>query len=85
MKKQTINLEEFSRLAFYKWQLSGKRSMNTFLFSILKKYNLTDKQFQTIIDMTQMKIETYEKEQEKELMNDIENELSTIEIYGDVY
>jgi hypothetical protein len=35
--------------------------------------------------MTQMKIETYEKEQEKELMNDIENELSTIEIYGDVY
>ena len=85
MKKQTINLEEFARLAFYKWQLSGKRSMNTFLFSVLKKYNLTDKQFQTIIDMTQMKIETYEKEQEKELMNNIENELSTIEIYGDVY
>ena len=85
MKKQAINLEEFARLAFYKWQLSGKRSMNTFLFSILKKYNLTDKQFQTIIDMTQMKIDNYEREKEKELMNDIENELNTIEIYGDVY
>lgn len=81
----SINLEELSRLAFYKWQLNGKRSMNTFLFSLLKKYNLTDKQFQTIIDMTQIRIDKYEEEQNEKLMNDIENELNTIEIFGDVY
>jgi len=85
MKKQPINLEEFSRLAFYKWQLNGKRSMNTFLFSLLKKYELSDKQFQTLIDMTQKRVQDFEDEQNKETNDEIELELNSIIIYGDVY
>lgn len=85
MKKQPINLEEFSRLAFYKWQLNGKRSMNTFLFSLLKKYELSDKQFQTLIDMTQKRVEDFEEKQNSAANDEIELELKNIIIYGDVY
>lgn len=85
MSNKVINIEELSRLAFYKWQLNGKKSMNTFLFSLLKKYELTDKQFQLLIDMTQKRIRDFEIEREKEETDSIEQELNDIIIYGDVY
>lgn len=85
MSNKVVNIEELSRLAFYKWQLNGKKSMNTFLFSLLKKYELTDKQFQLLIDMSQKRIRNFEMEREKEETNNIEQELNDIIIYGDVY
>lgn len=85
MSNKVVNIEELSRLAFYKWQLNGKKSMNTFLFSLLKKYELTDKQFQLLIDMSQKRIRDFEMEREKEETNNIEQELNDIIIYGDVY
>lgn len=85
MSNKVVNIEELSRLAFYKWQLNGKKSMNTFLFSLLKKYELTDKQFQLLIDMSQKRIRDFEIEREKEETNNIEQELNDIIIYGDVY
>lgn len=85
MSNKVVNIEELSRLAFYKWQLNGKKSMNTFLFSLLKKYELTDKQFQLLIDMSQKRIRDFEIEREKEETDSIEQELNDIIIYGDVY
>lgn len=83
MKNKAIpTKEEISRLAFYKWQLSGKRAMNTLLFSALKKYDLTDNEFQSIIDMTNQKIIDFNKETETKESKLFEKESQSITIVG---
>ena len=84
MNKISYNINELSRLAFYKWQLSGKKSMNTFLFTTLKKYGLNDKEFQKLIDNTYKRIDEYQSKQDEKITNEIEDELNNIIIYGDV-
>lgn len=60
-----MELQEIERLAFLKYRLSGKKSMNTFLFSQAKKYKLSDAQIETLINNLEKKIENAQKENAK--------------------
>lgn len=68
-------IKEIIRLAFWKYRLSGKRSMNTYIFSEAKKNYLTDDELNYIIDIMELKIIEYKKAKEKqdteELMKDL--------------
>lgn len=59
-----MNLSEIERLSFIKYKLSGKKSMNTFIFTQAKINNLTDAQIDQLIINLQKKIKMY---QEKEI------------------
>lgn len=45
-----MELKEIERLAFLKYRLSGKKSMNTFIFTQAKNNKLTDKEIETLIN-----------------------------------
>lgn len=53
-----MNLQEIERLAFLKYRLSGKRSMNTFIFTQAKINKLTDKEIDTLINNLNKKIQS---------------------------
>lgn len=54
-----MNLQEIERLAFLKYRLSGKKSMNTFIFTQAKTNKLTDKEIETLIDNLNKKIKKH--------------------------
>ena len=58
-KKPDIN--EIIRLAFAKYMLSSKKSMNTFIFTQAKNNNLTDDEIDKIIDVLNKKIQNYKQ------------------------
>lgn len=63
-----MDILEIIRLAFLKYKLSGKRSMNTFIFTQAKNNKLTDAQIDYILENLDKKIEEYIAEKkEKEL------------------
>lgn len=68
-------IKEIIRLAFWKYRLSGKKSMNTYIFSQAKKNYLTDDEINYIIDESNQKIKEYkenkEKQEAEELMKDL--------------
>lgn len=64
-KKQDIDILEIIRLAFLKYKLSGRRSMNTFIFTQAKNNKLTDEQIDYILEDLEKKIKKYTKQQEK--------------------
>lgn len=55
--KEKISINEIIRLAFLKYRLSGRRSMNTFIFTEAKTNKLTDEQIELIIDTLESRIE----------------------------
>lgn len=61
-----MDLNEIIRLAFLKYRLSGRRSMNTFIFTQAKKNNLTDKEIDKVIDTLEEKIQQYQEETQQE-------------------
>ena len=64
-----MEILEIIRLAFLKYKLSGKRSMNTFIFTQAKNNKLTDAQINYILENLDKKIEEYTAEKkEKELI-----------------
>ena len=67
MKKvEILEINEIIRLAFLKYKLSGRRSMNTFIFTQAKNNKLTDEQIESIIDTLENKInEQQQKEKQK--------------------
>lgn len=67
-----VDLEEIVRFAFLKYRLSGKKSMNTYIFSQAKKYNLNDKQIDDLIDVLEMKIQLYLEEKHRKEIADLE-------------
>lgn len=56
-----MNLQEIERLAFLKYRLSGKKSMNTFIFTQAKDNKLTDEQIENILNELEKKINLYNK------------------------
>lgn len=63
-----MDILEIIRLAFLKYKLSGKRSMNTFIFTQAKNNKLTDVQIDYILQNLDKKIKEYTAEKkEKEL------------------
>lgn len=58
-------IDEIIRLSFLKYKLSGRRSMNTFIFSEVKKNELTDVQIDAILDILEKKIKKYDEEKNK--------------------
>lgn len=58
-----MDLKEIERLAFLKYRLSGKKSMNTFLFTQAKANNLTDLQIETLINKLNERIQEEQKKQ----------------------
>ena len=67
MKKvEILEINEIIRLAFLKYKLSGRRNMNTFIFTQAKNNKLTDEQIENIIDTLENKInEQQQKEKQK--------------------
>lgn len=74
-----MDIKEIIRLAFLKYRLSGKKSMNTFIFSQVKKNNLSDEQIDEILNKLDNKIKRLEEEKkqqyEKEMQEEIEKAL----------
>jgi len=60
-----MSAEEIIRLAFLKYKLSSKRSMNTFIFTQAKNNKLTDEEIETILDTLDNKIQTFEEEKKR--------------------
>lgn len=58
---------EIIRLAFLKFRLSGRRSMNTFIFTQAKNNKLTDEEIDNILSDLDKKIKEYTKQQKKSL------------------
>ena len=58
-----MNLQEIERLAFLKYRLSGKKSMNTFIFTQAKNNKLTDKEIDRLINNLNKKISKYAEKQ----------------------
>lgn len=54
-----MNLKEIERLAFLKYRLSGKKSMNTFIFTQAKTNNLTDKDIDKLINNLNKRIKKH--------------------------
>lgn len=54
-----MDLQEIERLAFLRYKLSGKKSMNTFIFSQAKINKLTDKEIDTLINNLDERIKEY--------------------------
>ncbi len=62
-----MDIKEIIRLAFLKYRLSGRRSMNTFIFTQAKNSKLTDEEIENILDTLENKItEHQEKNKQKE-------------------
>lgn len=60
-----MDILEIIRLAFLKYKLSGRRSMNTFIFAQAKNNKLTDVQIDYILEDLEKKIKEYQKKNEK--------------------
>lgn len=54
-----MEFEEIERLAFLKYKLSGKKSMNSFIFSQVKNNKLTDEEIDLLINNLNKKIKKY--------------------------
>ena len=62
-----MNLQEIERLAFLKYRLSGKRSMNTFIFTQAKINKLTDTEIDKLLNNLNKKITQQQKKQAEAL------------------
>ena len=61
-----MNLQDFQeieRLAFLKYRLNGKKSMNTFIFTQAKTNKLTDKDIDKLIDNLNKRIKKHAEKQ----------------------
>ena len=58
-----MELQEIERLAFLKYRLSGKKSMNTFIFSQAKTNKLTDTEIDKLINNLNKKIKKHLEKQ----------------------
>ena len=75
---KTISTNEIIRLAFLKYRLSSKKSMNTFIFTQAKNNKLTDAEIDKIINTLKQKIEHYETKKRQQEDEESERELRKI-------
>ncbi|MCI8396665.1 MAG: hypothetical protein HFJ52_03100 [Clostridia bacterium] len=70
---KTISIDEIITLAFRKYKLSGKKSMNTFIFTQTKK--LSEKDYDKILDTLEIKIKEYEEKKKQKQEEEMQKEL----------
>lgn len=58
-----MSIEDIERLAFLKYKLSGKKSMNTFIFTQVKNNNLKDDEIDKLINNLNKKISLHAEKQ----------------------
>lgn len=74
-----MDIKEIIRLAFLKYRLSGRRSMNTFIFTQAKNNKLSDEQIENILDTLENKINEYqEKNKQKEEWKELSPKLQLL-------
>lgn len=72
---KTISINEIIALAFRKYKLSGKKSMNTFIFTQTKK--LSEEDYDKILDTLEIKIKEYEERKKQVLDKQMQEEIQT--------
>lgn len=77
---KTISIDEIIRLAFRKYKLSGKKSMNTFIFTQTKK--LSEEDYDKILDTLEIKIKEYEEKKKQKTDEEMQKEMQSIVIMG---
>lgn len=68
-KAEKIDINEIIRLAFLKYRLSNRKSMNTFIFTQSKNNKLTDEQITYILDTLEKKIDEFNNNTKPEWQN----------------
>ena len=79
---KTISIDEIVRLAFLKYRLSSRKSMNTFIFTQAKNNKLIDEEIDTILDTLEKKITEHEEKKRQQADKVIQKEISKIIIKG---
>lgn len=79
---KTISIDEIIRLAFLKYKLSSKKSMNTFIFTQAKNNKLTDGEIDKILDILEIKIKEYEEKKKQKAEEEMQKEIKKIFIKG---
>lgn len=69
-----MSIDEIITLAFRKYKLSGKKSMNTFVFQQTKKLNEED--YDKILDTLEIKIKEYEEKKKQKADAELKKEVS---------
>jgi len=77
-----IDINEIIRLAFLKYRLSSRKSMNTFIFTQAKNNKLTDEEIEKIVDTLEKKIAEHEENKRQKADEEIQKEISNIVIMG---
>jgi len=77
-----IDINEIIRLAFLKYRLSSRKSMNTFIFTQAKNNKLTDEEIEKIVDTLEKKIAEHEENKRQKADEEIQKEISNIVIRG---
>lgn len=80
VKKTDIN--EIIRLAFAKYMLSSKKSMNTFIFTQYKNNHLSDEELEKICNTLEKKIAEYEYKKRQKAEEEIQKEIEKIVLKG---
>lgn len=75
---KTISIDEIVRLAFLKYKLSSKKSMNTFIFTQAKNNKLTDEEINKILDTLEIKIKEYEEKKKQKAEEEMQKEIEKI-------
>lgn len=73
-----IDINEIIRLAFLKYRLSSKKSMNTFIFTQAKNNNLTDTEIEKIVDTLEKKIAEHEEKKRQEADEEMQKEIEKV-------
>ena len=63
----SINKNEIVRLAFLKYRLSSRKSMNTFIFTQAKNNKLSDKEIDNILNELDKKITDFENKKKNQI------------------
>jgi len=61
-----MDIQGIIRLAFLKYRLSGRRSMNTFIFTQAKNNKLTDEEIENMLDTLENKIAEYQEKNKQQ-------------------
>lgn len=73
---KTMSINEIITLAFRKYKLSGKKSMNTFIFTQTKK--LSEEDYDKILDALEIKIKEYEEKKKQKTKEEIQKEIEKL-------
>lgn len=73
-----IDINEIIRLAFLKYRLSSRKSMNTFIFTQAKNNKLTDEEIEKIVDTLEKKIAEHEENKRQKADEEMQKEIEKV-------